>query len=244
MSSEAVAVEEEEVVEEQQGSPFALLFELEFVAVQTRKAAFDLLTSLLKDNNIKLKPVDFSRHCLHPSANHYISNLLEAIGGKKLRDSKLISDLNSGIALYQASNEASLHPGLAQLLDIAKKRDIEIGVLSSQDEGTATALLNRLGLDAESLSLFAYDAPNHPVFPRADMWLKVTKSLGRSPRNCVALVSSSTSAKSALSSGMRCIAVPDEFTAFQDFGGADAVLDNFEDVDLNELADLLFPEEG
>lgn len=238
------AVIEDEVKEEQVSSPFALLFELEFVAVATRRAAFDILASLLKENNIDLKSVDFSRYCLHPSPNHYISNLLQAVGGKKLRDTKLISELNNGIALYHGSSEAELNPGLSKLLDLVQERGVQVGVLSSQDEASASALLGRLGFDLENLSLFAYDASDHPVFPRADMWLKVTKSLSRSPRNCLALVSSSTSAKSALSSGMRCIGVPDEFTAFQDFGGADAVLETFEDEDLAELVDLVFPAEG
>lgn len=239
MSTEE-AVLEEEIIEEE-GSPFALLFELEFIALEARKATFELFQSLLSDSGVKLNPVQFSRYCLHPSPSFAVPALLESLEGKLPNEDKLIDDVSSGLAMYYSSGEAVLRPELKTFLDIARERNVDVGAMSCQDDQAASALIEKIGLDPDEIPVFAYSAGKHTVFPRADMWLKITKTLGKSPRNCVALVSSATSAKSALSSGMRCIALPDAYTGYQDFGGADAVIDSLADADLNELADLVFP---
>lgn len=227
-----------------ESSPFALLFELEFVAMDSRQAAYDLLQNLLGEHRLELTPVLFSRYALHPSPKQYMPALLDALGAKKVNADKLATELVNGLAMYYSSNETALNPIAGQMLKLAQERGIALGVLSAQPEVAAEALIARLNLDADTMTLFAYDAAEHPVFPRADMWLKITKSLGRSPRSCVAMVGSSVSAKSALSSGMRCVALPDAFTAFQDFGGADAVLEDSSAEDLAELIELLYPEKS
>ena len=43
------------------------------------------------------------------------------------------------------------------------------------------------------------------------------------------------SAKGALAAGMNVLAVPDAFTDFQDFGGANAVCDSLKDIVPNNL---------
>ena len=96
-------------------------------------------------------------------------------------------------------------------------------------------------LDEKGVDLYAYGCRD-AVFPRADTWLKVAKAMSKSPRQCVAVVSSKAACKSALSSGIRCIVVPDSFTTFQDFGGADGVYDSFEDIPVDEVLDAMFPE--
>ncbi len=50
------------------------------------------------------------------------------------------------------------------------------------------------------------------------------------------------SAKAALSAGMRCVVVPDEFTVFQDFSGADVILDLESEFDPDELLNMLCPQ--
>ena len=77
-----------------------------------------------------------------------------------------------------------------------------------------------------------------------DATLKVAKEMSKSPRQCVVLAGTMESCKSALSAGMQCVALPDRFTAFQDFSGAQEVLESQEDLDPQELGEVLFPAEG
>ena len=73
--------------------------------------------------------------------------------------------------------------------------------------------------------------------------LKIAKAMSKSPRVCIALVSSMASCKSALSAGMRCVALPDAFTSFQDFGGADVVYEHGDEVAIEELLKTMLLEE-
>ena len=54
----------------------------------------------------------------------------------------------------------------------------------------------------------------------------------------VAVVSSQVACKGALTAGASCIVVPDEYTAFQDFGGAMMVLDSLRDEKPDTMQDL------
>ena len=101
--------------------------------------------------------------------------------------------------------------------------------------------MERLGLTEPQVRLFAFKEEEKGSFPRADVWLKAAKSLSKTARFCVAVTSSQVSAKSALSAGMRCVVAPDSFTNHQDFGGADLILDSWEDMSANEVLDAVVP---
>ncbi len=47
--------------------------------------------------------------------------------------------------------------------------------------------------------------------------------------------------KSAMSADLRCVAVPDSFTAFQDFSGADLILESLEPSSARETLNTVFP---
>ena len=70
--------------------------------------------------------------------------------------------------------------------------------------------------------------------------MKMARELGRSSRRTVVFSSSSRACKSTLSAGMRAVAVTDQFTAFQDFGGAELVLEDGK-WDVAETLDFLYP---
>ncbi|MFO1491641.1 MAG: hypothetical protein U1F87_12170 [Kiritimatiellia bacterium] len=79
------------------------------------------------------------------------------------------------------------------------------------------------------MKLLCFEA-NEKGFPRADLWLKAAKETNFPPAARLSLVTSMRTCKSALTAGMRCLALPDGFTAFQDFGGAHAIVDSIEDL--------------
>jgi beta-phosphoglucomutase-like phosphatase (HAD superfamily) len=65
------------------------------------------------------------------------------------------------------------------------------------------------------------------------------KAIGVPARRCVTVVESAVACNAALEAGLRCVVVPNEFTAYQDFGGADQVVEDLKDVHANELQALL-----
>ena len=47
--------------------------------------------------------------------------------------------------------------------------------------------------------------------------------------------------KSAMSADLRCVAVPDDFTSFQDYSGADLILGSLDEMSAREIVNTVFP---
>ena len=110
---EDIQLEDAEVTEEEveeSKSPFAVFFELENVAIHSRQATYDVLSSILTEQKIPFQPIHFGRYCLNPSLEEYVPDLLEAIGAKKLSADKLADDISSGYKMFLTSQEATLDP--------------------------------------------------------------------------------------------------------------------------------------
>ena len=216
----------------------ALLFELENIAVKGRQIIYDVLKSVLADKGIELTPNTFSRYCLCPSVKHFLPALLACAKKTQLSENKLLREITEGIRLSFTDDTLKLDSGLAKILKTAGEQQIRMGVLSSLDKEMALQLATKLGLVDMRVNVLSYSCEDKN-FPRADAWLKLAKNLSVPPPMCLVLATSATACKSALSAGMRCVIVPDKFTAFQDFSGADCIVDTLNDNTVENIFTLL-----
>ena len=218
----------------------ALILELDGVLIDTRTTLCETATAALRKAGTKINPGLFARHGLLASPTAIAANLVE-----KLEVSGLSADDLAGVLAGQLESylqgEAKLNAPVEKLIKAAQHRGLPVAVLTALPEDQARGVVERLGLAASQVRVFAFKDEEKGGFPRADVWLKVAKSLGKSARFCVAVTSSQTSAKSALSAGMRCVVAPDSFTGHHDFGGADVILDSWDDLSANELLDAVVP---
>ena len=97
--------------------------------------------------------------------------------------------------------------------------------------------MNKLGLTAMGVELIIPDEVKES-FPRADSWLKMLKKCDKEDATLIAIVSSQIACKGGLTAGAACIAVPDDYTAFQDYSGAKMVLESLSDVKPQEILNL------
>ena len=135
------------------------------------------------------------------------------------------------MAAHYASKNAGLADGIEAFLRSALAEGCILGALTTIPDDAARTLAERLGLAALDVHVVSFPADSR-AFPGGDVWLKAAKAVGCRARRTVAVAGSGSSCRSALAAGMRCIAVPDAFSSFQDFGGADAVVERIADVDL------------
>ena len=217
----------------------ALLFELENIPVPGRKVMYDVLKSVLGDKGIDLTPVLFSRYCMHASVEVFLPELFEAMGKKSAPDAKLLSDIAQGVKMSLLDGSIKLRSEVKAVIDQAAAADVPIGALTSLDPDTAAQLMKKLGFDQSGVELMSIPVSDRD-FPTADAWLKIAKQMGTKSQLCMVYASSATACKAGLSAGMRCVAVPDRFTSFQDFGGADFVVEG-DDTDWHfpELLELV-----
>lgn len=211
-----------------------LFFEMDNVALSGRRARYEVLKSILAERRITLEPVMFSRYCLHSSPAHFMGNFLKNMNYTGATAEEVIERLYREVADLLMRGPAPVNPGLVKFMDKAVSMGADIGGISMLPPASAEAISEKLNLNKWNVKLVVFQQVEKN-FPSADNWLKLGKTLNKNPRRCLAITSSMASSKSALAAGLKCIAVPDEFTAFQDFSGVNQVAENLADVNPDEF---------
>ena len=234
MTEEKQANETESQAKKSSALSYGMIFELETVALPGRKLHYQILEGVLKKLKSKLTPSLFVKYALCAPPAVYLPLLLEELNIENESAEQLASQISEEYVQSLFNNTSSLNPGLKTLIMECKKENIVIGALSSLAEEKAAELLQKAGLGDMDIQVFAYDEVERE-FPKVDAWLKTARELEMKTRQLFAVVSSKQACKSALTADYQCVAVPDEYTGFEDFGGANMVLENISDVSSQEI---------
>jgi hypothetical protein len=115
-------------------------------------------------------------------------------------------------------------------------RGVAVGLLTGLDSETAGALAERVGLADAALLRHSW---NEKVRHNADAWARLAARASVPIRRGVAVAAGAAACRGAIAAGLRCVAVPDALSAFQDFGGADLVLETLADSGAEQILGLL-----
>ena len=213
-------------------SPSALIVELEGALTGGRRTLFDTLKKLLKKEKLNLDEVTFMRRAIEPAPLDIIPELISVLDGDGVSTDKMQAALLEALK----SGEATLTPApvLRKLIDTARKQNVPVVVVSCLPAEAAAAVLQKSGLEEVGVTLHAVKGAAAACPGKKD-WQEICRTLTRIPRNCFALVGTGAACHTALSVDLRVIAIADEFTAAQDFGGAEAVYETVADFDLDDL---------
>lgn len=208
----------------------SLLFELEGLAILTREAIFQSLKTFFKAQNVKFDVADFCRFGFHAVPEHLAAALTDGLKLKAAVRAALLTHVQQALAQIFGADRPALAPGLDKLVRATRDRGLDVIAISFQPLEAAEALLKKTGLDALGVKAFAHSEVTHE-YPGADVWLRALKTIGQRPRHGIALTGCGKSTSSALSAGLRVLVVPDRYTGFQDFSGADRVAEAISDLD-------------
>ncbi len=214
----------------------ALIFELEYVAANKRQVEFDSIKSAAATKGVEVTPVSFSRSGMSPLSRAAVTAVLKQAGKKTDAIEKAVAEVEKAATAF-CENGDELNAGLEKLIKATQANGIPGLTFTALPEEKAIKLMNRLGLAEMGVELIIPDEVKDS-FPRADAWLKMLKKCDKEDATLVAIVSSQTACKGGLTAGAACIAVPDQYTAFQDFSGAKMVLDSLSDAKPKEILDL------
>jgi len=121
-------------------------------------------------------------------------------------------------------------PAIPDALDAARRlhaAGVRLAIASSSTPALIDALLDAAGVAAIfPVRVSGEDAAVHAGKPAPDVYLVAAQRLGVVPGACLAIEDSGPGVLSATRAGMLCIAVPNRWTADQDFGAADIVLES------------------
>ena len=127
-------------------------------------------------------------------------------------------------------------PGSRELLCSLKGRKA-MALATSSYAKDAHAVLGVLGLDVFFSCIVAKDDVEH-IKPHPDVFLLAAGEMAAAPDQCIVIEDAEKGVLAAYAAGMKCIAVPNEHTADNDFSKATLVVNSLEQVDC-ELIDRL-----
>lgn len=116
-----------------------------------------------------------------------------------------------------------------QAIQFFYKKNIPLAAASGSPKNEATLKLEKTGL----LSFFQKVVGGSEVErgkPFPDIYLHATELLKVNPKHCLAFEDTQYGVESAKSAGLTCFAIPNEFSAQQDFSQADMVFENLRDA--------------
>ena len=215
---------------------FTLLFDLEDIALNGRQAAFDVLKQRFGQ---KFTVPTFIQYCLKQHPGQFLPALVEALGEGKAADGNPVEVFYEAVGKKLLSSPKAA-AALVKIIELGKTLDVSAVAISCLPRATAEELMEKSGLTGLGVRLFTFERTDR-LFPTPDVWLKTAKGVLQKPHRCAVLGGSGRVCKSALSADMRCIVATDEYTSFQDYGGAAIVLDKLEDLAAKEILETLFP---
>lgn len=121
-------------------------------------------------------------------------------------------------------------PGVAQLIERLRKRNLKLAVASSSPPELIDAALNKLGL-AYHMDVIHSAIHEKRAKPFPDVFIATAKQLRVQPDECIVFEDSPNGVKAAKAAGMRCIAVPEPAVKSHPYIQiADVILESLEDV--------------
>lgn len=216
-----------------------IVLEFEYMLFPGRQLMFEAFGSILKNHQIKVDQVLFSRHCLNRTIEQGVQGILAAVGKKSAATEDITAKIRRHFESSLKSADTAPSADVLGLLKKAVESDVKIGLLSFLPDEILKNITQRL--PADQISCLHVMKKESLDLPTPDGWLTLLKSMAVSPRRAIALVEGALACKSVLAVGMRCVVIPNAFTVWQDFVGADIVLEKSSDLKLNELVALLTP---
>ena len=204
----------------------ALFFELEFLATSGWTFLYEAVKTTLAEHDIDVTPAVFSQYFTLHSLPVALKRLGDARGMSTLSKNGVRAAIQSAYVQAIKSDDHK-NKGLIALTHDLQKHGIELGALTCLDREGVSQLLEKLDLGPGDVHVM--EAEDHgKAFPTAQDWLKLAKEMEASTALCTVAATSAAACKSALCAGMRCFAVPNDLTVFQDFSGADYVIDSLD----------------
>lgn len=124
-----------------------------------------------------------------------------------------------------------------KLIKMLHRLKIPLALATSSNKETTLQILKRAKIE-EMFEVIITSEDYNLRKPDPEPYIATSFRLNLMPEDCVAIEDSSVGVESAKRAGMKCIAIPNEYTKDHDFSRADLILDSADKIDLKLLNSL------
>jgi hypothetical protein len=215
-----------------------IVFELENVAVGARQMVYDVAENVLADKDVELSKALFARYYRDGNIQDLVHNVLEQTGKTRLSEDKLVQDIDEAVRLSLTDTGLKLSDGLSRLFEKAEGRGVAFGALGIFGQEVADKLVGNLGLDNTTIKVVGSESGPRPAMP-SESWEELVDGMGVKAPLSMAVTTGAPGHRSSLAAGLQTVVVYDEFTSFNDFGGADIITPELDDNTIDSALELL-----
>lgn len=189
----------------------ALLFDFDGLILDTESTYYDSWQETYAHYGLTLDVVDWAGMIVHGSA--FLARApyeaIEARTGRAIDHGEI--RLHRRAAFERRMAEATALPGVAALIDDARRAGIRLGVASNSPRDWVVGYLERLGLYAPFDAIRCGDDVARPK-PAPEVYVALMDALGVAPGDAVALEDSASGAAAAKAAGLYCVVAPNRVT--------------------------------
>jgi HAD superfamily hydrolase (TIGR01509 family) len=131
---------------------------------------------------------------------------------------------------YQNLDQAEFFQDTLDLIKSLHKRLIPIAITTSASREGTLLILGKCGINHEiDVLITKEDCKN--LKPHPEPYILTSEKLGIEPELCLVIEDTALGVEAAKKAGMKCIAVPNEYTNDQDFSMADAIVQSAREIE-------------
>lgn len=213
------------MAEEKKASPRGVVVEFDFTALDGAQMLFDVAKKVLASKGVKLTVKLEAVHLVGGNYQGALKELFETLE-VKADPAAVATELSEAFktALTEKA-AAAVTPGFKAFVQALTEKDLKVVIATRSDiEQLKPALSD---LNAELVVPYA-EPSNTYGNCKWDAWRRACNQNDLVNMLTVAVTGSGAGVKSALVSGMSALAVVHDHVAYQDFGGADDVVESFD----------------
>ncbi len=202
----------------------SVIFDLDGLLVDTEKLHYLAYRMALEEHGCPISETEYAEHWVRLGRG-----IADWVESRRLNlDPHAVRARKS--EHYLALLRSSLRPmdGALELLD-ALYGAVRIGLASSSYRDAVDGVLNGLGI-ARYFDAVVSGLDVACVKPAPDLFLKAAELLRASPADCLVLEDAEKGVIAAHRAGMRCIAVPNDYTRHHDFSKATRICRSLSEV--------------
>ena len=201
-----------------------IIFDLDGLLADTERLHCLAYQTALQEHDIRISDADYAEHWVR--CGRGIADWVDSHGLKLDPNAVRVRKSEHYLALLRSSLRP-MDGALDLLKTLSGKLKIALASSSYRDavDGVLTALDIARYFDAVVSGL---DVPL--VKPAPDIFLKAAELLGVTPAECLVLEDAEKGVVAAFRAGMRCIAVPNDYTRHHDFSKATRVCASLKEI--------------
>jgi HAD superfamily hydrolase (TIGR01509 family) len=139
---------------------------------------------------------------------------------------------------YDTIDNAPIFEEAIKLIKILHASKIPLGLATSSSKENTARFLDRTVLKKYFNAVTTFEDCTKRK-PEPEPYIVTANKLQMNPKYCVAIEDTAIGVESAKRAGMKCIAIPNEYTANQDFSRADAVVNSAKEITLEFLQKII-----